>query len=105
MAGNHVFIRATQGGYVGLVHLQQGSVRVSPGDRLSAGDPLGNCGNSGNSTQPHLHIQALDGLDLETASGLPLRFVEFQQFGRSNRATPTRRQQACPDADSIISLT
>ena len=57
--GNHVIIQVAESPYyVGLVHLQRGSVQASAGDRVSAGDQIGRCGNSGNSTQPHLHIQA-----------------------------------------------
>jgi hypothetical protein len=41
-----------------LCHLQQGSIRVSPGDQVGPGDELGLVGNSGRSTEPHLHIHA-----------------------------------------------
>jgi hypothetical protein len=53
-----------------LAHLRPGSLRVRPGDRVGVGDPLGEVGNSGNTTEPHLHLQAeRDGV------GLQLRFV------------------------------
>ena len=53
-----------------LAHLRPGSLRVRPGDRVEVGDLLGEVGNSGNSSEPHLHLQAdRDGL------GLQLRFV------------------------------
>ena len=69
--GNHVIIQVTGSPYyVGLVHLQRGSVQVSPGERLRAGDQIGRCGNSGNSTQPHLHIQAMDSPDAYAAKGV-----------------------------------
>ncbi|QMU70897.1 M23 family metallopeptidase [Streptacidiphilus sp. P02-A3a] len=49
-----------------LCHLRPGSVRVRTGDRVRAGDLLGEVGNSGNSTEPHLHLQAeRDGVGLE----------------------------------------
>jgi len=41
-----------------MAHLQKGSVLVVPGDVVHAGHPIANCGNSGNTSQPHLHIQA-----------------------------------------------
>jgi murein DD-endopeptidase MepM/ murein hydrolase activator NlpD len=39
-----------------------------------AGDVLGACGNSGNSTQPHIHVQVTDSVDWPTARGLPMLF-------------------------------
>ncbi|WP_426949767.1 M23 family metallopeptidase [Ornithinimicrobium sp. W1679] len=59
---------------VALCHLRQGSLTVAPGQRLAAGQVVGRCGNSGNSTEPHLHLQALDQIDVSQATGLPLAF-------------------------------
>jgi hypothetical protein len=58
--GNHVVIFC-DGHSVQLAHLQIGTVAVNVGDRVSAGDLLGKVGNSGNTTQPHLHINAARG--------------------------------------------
>jgi len=56
-AGNHVVLDLGGGEYALLAHLQPGSVRVAKGDKLSTGDQVGRCGNSGNSSEPHLHFQ------------------------------------------------
>ena len=55
--GNHVILRC---GAVEIVvaHLRQGSLAVAPGDLVAVGDRLGEVGNSGASTEPHLHIHA-----------------------------------------------
>ena len=45
---------------VELAHLQKGSIRVTIGARLSIGQPVALVGNSGNTTEPHLHIHAVD---------------------------------------------
>ncbi|WP_423737919.1 peptidoglycan DD-metalloendopeptidase family protein [Chitinophaga caseinilytica] len=45
------------GYYVFMGHLRQGSVMVKEGDEVKTGEPLGCVGNSGFSTEPHLHIQ------------------------------------------------
>lgn len=75
ITGNHVIIEIQAGGpYVSLVHLRRGSVRVAPGQRVRAGQQVGECGNSGNSTQPHLHIQVTDSQDWENCRGLPMAF-------------------------------
>lgn len=57
--GNYVVLKCGNV-YPLLAHLQCGSVRVKVGDRVNAGDPLGNVGNSGSSLQPHLHFQVMD---------------------------------------------
>lgn len=75
---------------------------MSPGDRVSAGDQIGRCGNSGNSTQPHLHIQAMDSPDLRAAKGIPLRFEEFRQRSPQQGAPWALRRQSCPEQGSII---
>jgi len=62
------------GPFVALVHLRRGSVSVRPGDRVDAGDQVGQCGNSGNSTEPHVHVQVTDSTDWLTARGVPLAF-------------------------------
>lgn len=59
--GNHVIIRADAGFHVMLAHFQQDSIVVVPYQRVEAGTLLGNCGNSGRSPVPHLHVQVQDG--------------------------------------------
>ena len=56
-AGNTVVIETKEGLFVVFAHLRQGSVRVSEGEPVNVGDPIGEVGNSGNTTMPHLHFQ------------------------------------------------
>jgi murein DD-endopeptidase MepM/ murein hydrolase activator NlpD len=42
--------------------------------RITAGQQIAECGNSGNSTEPHLHIQLMDHPSVPLAAGLPVRF-------------------------------
>ncbi|WP_347354949.1 M23 family metallopeptidase [Intrasporangium sp.] len=74
LAGNHVVIEIGPGVLVALCHLRAGSVSVAVGQDVLAGSKVGQCGNSGNSTQPHVHVQAMDRLDPESATALPIRF-------------------------------
>src|SRR5688572_32276163 len=61
IAGNYVIIALRDKGvFVALVHLQAGSIRVALGEEVTTGRPVANCGNSGNSTQPHVHVQVMD---------------------------------------------
>jgi hypothetical protein len=57
MAGNHVMLDCG-GAWILLGHLQRGSVEVATGDPVAPGRPLGRVGNSGNTSEPHLHIHA-----------------------------------------------
>ena len=72
MAGNHVLLRCGRADIL-LAHLRRGTVRVGEGDLVSAGQFLGQVGNSGNSNVPHLHIHAqLPGPASAPLSGVPL---------------------------------
>jgi len=55
--GNHVILRCGEVDIV-LAHMRSGSVAVSPGAQVAVGERLGEVGNSGASTEPHLHIHA-----------------------------------------------
>lgn len=68
--GNHVIVDCGDV-LVELAHLQHGSVQVAAGASVSAGDPLGKIGNSGNTTEPHLHVHAVDP---KTGEGVPMSF-------------------------------
>ncbi|WP_240474275.1 M23 family metallopeptidase [Intrasporangium chromatireducens] len=69
-----MLIQMDSGIVVALCHLQRDSVCVQPGQRVRCGDAVGRCGNSGNSTEPHLHLQAFDGLDPDHARPVPITF-------------------------------
>jgi hypothetical protein len=57
LAGNHVLLDCA-GTEVLLAHFLGGSVGVAPGDQVTTGQVLGVVGNSGNTTEPHLHVSA-----------------------------------------------
>ena len=78
LSGNHVLIetRGADGevAVVVLCHLQQGSPVVRLGQSVRRGEALGRCGNSGNSTEPHVHVHAVDGRDISRARAVPISF-------------------------------
>lgn len=74
ITGNHIVLDLGDGTYAMYAHLQRGSLAVREGDRVRAGQQLARCGNSGNSTEPHVHFQLMDGPDLDTARGIPFRW-------------------------------
>ncbi len=77
--GNRVVLRLATGTYLILAHLQPGSLQVTAGDVVAAGQMLARCGNSGNTSEPHIHIHhqrqdpAVTPMNL--AEGLPLYFI------------------------------
>ena len=102
MAGKHVIIAAVDNGsYVAVVHLQAGSVDVRVGQRIDAGHPVARCGNSGNSTQPHVHVQAMDSTDLTVARGLPIEFTGFTEW-RAGEGTGAHRKFGLPQENSVV---
>lgn len=102
ITGNHVILALQEGGpYVALVHLRAGSVRARAGDAVTAGQELAECGNSGNSTQPHLHMQVMDSLDLLTARGVPMAFGNYRAWGRRGSG-PRPVSQGIPRQGEIV---
>jgi hypothetical protein len=57
MAGNRVVLDIGDGRYVLYAHMKQGSLRVQAGDLVRRGQVIGQVGDSGNSDEPHLHLQ------------------------------------------------
>jgi hypothetical protein len=76
LAGNYVIV-ATGGTCALYAHLAPGSVAVTAGQRVGAGELLGAVGHSGNSTAPHLHFQLMDSPDPLQARGIPCAFAAY----------------------------
>jgi hypothetical protein len=78
LAGNHIGIELSSKTYLLLAHLMPGSLKVAVGDQVVAGQPLAKCGNSGRTSEPHLHIhhqrQDPRKVPFGFAEGLPLFF-------------------------------
>lgn len=69
--GNHLVLRLEDGSHFVFAHLKRSSLRVAIGDTVSTGDLVAECGNTGNSTEPHLHCQRQDVANTLIAIGLP----------------------------------
>ena len=74
-AGNHIVL-ACGTARILLAHFRKGSIAVSGGEIVTAGETLGRVGNSGNSSEPHLHMHAYLGgtLDYNAGEGVPMTF-------------------------------
>ena len=75
--GNSVTLLTDKGEYIVYAHFEQGTVKVKQGDRIKRGQLLGNCGNSGNSSEPHLHLHMQDGPNMLTAVGIKVFFDQL----------------------------
>ncbi|WP_199910036.1 M23 family metallopeptidase [Paenibacillus sp. CAA11] len=83
MPGNHIYIRLDETGtYLVLAHLMKGSIKVQVGDHVAEGDLLAKVGNSGSSSEPHLHIhhqrQDPSSTSMFLSEGLPLYFRDIE---------------------------
>lgn len=85
LEGNHVILECG-GVWVVLAHLRRGSVGVSPGQDVRAGEPLGRVGSSGQSDGPHLHIHAqTPGTDAAPLGGDPVPMTFDGRLPRAQR--------------------
>jgi murein DD-endopeptidase len=86
VGGNHAIIDLGAGRYAFYAHVQPGSIRVRTGDRVRRGQVIGLVGNSGNSTEPHLHFHIVDAIAPGTstlgAEGIPYELAAFDLVGR-----------------------
>lgn len=89
-AGNYILIRHANGEHSLYAHLRHDSVKVKPGDEVKAGTPIAEAGSSGNSTEPHLHFQVIDGPDLNSARGLPVVFTGLREDWMSMKGRQLR---------------
>jgi murein DD-endopeptidase MepM/ murein hydrolase activator NlpD len=79
--GNAVTLDLGEGRYALYAHLKPGSITVQAGERVQRGQVIGELGNSGNSTGPHLHFQVMDAPSNLVANGLPYVFADFVLTG------------------------
>jgi len=79
--GNCVILDHGNSEYSLFAHMQPGSLRFKAGDRVREGEVIGLCGNSGNTSEPHLHYHLQDGPRFHDADGLPPRFFDLYVNG------------------------
>ena len=92
LLGNHVVLDLGGGAFALLAHLQHGSVAVAPAQQVRRGELLGRCGNTGNSSEPHLHFQLMDHPGVLIAAGLPFAFTGVRLEGEGAAGVPANNQ-------------
>jgi murein DD-endopeptidase MepM/ murein hydrolase activator NlpD len=91
--GNHVILDHGNGEFSFLCHFHRGTVAVKKGDGVKAGDLLGRCGNSGHSSEPHLHYHLQDSGEFGAGHGLPAPFKSYRADGKPvDRGEPVKGQ-------------
>ena len=98
--GNCVVIQHREGEVSVLAHLKQGSIVVKVNDNVKRGQLLGKCGNSGNSSEPHLHYHLQNAAVLQDGLGIKCVFQKVVVTRNGKAETPT---SFSPEKGQIIS--
>jgi Peptidase family M23 len=113
VAGNHVNLDLGGGVFAMYAHLQPGSIRVKVGDRVTVGQVIGLVGNTGNSSEPHLHFQLMNHNNPLGSEGLPYTFATFYVAGKMasdgdsfklDRTAPEARHGEIPLENEIVNF-
>jgi len=94
IGGNHVVVDIGHGKYAFYGHMIPHSIKVKIGDTVTGGQVLGKLGNSGNSSEPHLHFHIVDGPSPLGANGLAYGFDRFS----------VREAETIPDKNEEIHM-
>jgi murein DD-endopeptidase MepM/ murein hydrolase activator NlpD len=81
--GNTVVIRTMNNEYLYFAHFKQQSIKVTQGQKVKQGQLLGLCGNSGNSSEPHLHFHIQNVEDMNAATGVKCYFDKLIVNGQT----------------------
>jgi len=83
MPGNTVIIRTENKEYLFFAHFKQHTIKVKEGQSVKQGQFLGECGNSGNSSEPHLHFHIQNVENMNVATGVKCYFDKLIVNGQS----------------------
>jgi hypothetical protein len=75
--GNHVVVEHDDDTWAAYAHLRRGSASVRAGQRVQAGQQLAQVGNTGNTSEPHLHVQLMDRAQPTAAAGVPMNWPDL----------------------------
>lgn len=77
--GNYVIIKHNENEYSIIGHLKKNSIEVNIGDEITEKQIVGRCGNSGNSSEPHIHFQISNKPNLYSSQSLKINFENKQE--------------------------
>jgi murein DD-endopeptidase MepM/ murein hydrolase activator NlpD len=109
IGGNHVIMQIGDRLFAFYAHMQPGSLRVKVGDHVRRGQVLGVLGNSGNSTEPHLHFDLCDASSMLACEGMPYALAAFEVQGKGwgwksseSKAAPEKREMEIPLEGDVV---
>jgi hypothetical protein len=115
IGGNHVIMKIGDGLFAFYAHIQPGSLRVKVGDRVHRGQVIGLVGNTGNSTEPHLHFHICNASSMLACEGLPYAFASFEAQGvgeveaadkiwkpSESHAAPVKHEMEIPTEKEVV---
>ncbi|MBT8263395.1 MAG: peptidoglycan DD-metalloendopeptidase family protein, partial [Bacteroidia bacterium] len=95
--GNAVILKTSNDEYIFYAHFEIGTIKVEKGQIVKKGQYLGNCGNSGNSSEPHLHLHIQDGPDIYSDVGAKCYFESILVNGEvKTDYSPVRLEVIAP---------
>lgn len=81
LTGNNVIIKSDRNEYILIAHFKMNSILVQKGDKIKLGQVIGKAGNSGNSSEPHLHLHIMDSPRLKEGEGIKCYFKKLKVNG------------------------
>ncbi len=100
LAGNTITLDVGGGQFAYYMHLQPGSVRVKTGDRVRRGQAIARIGNSGDSREPHLHLEVTDSPRFLAGEGVPY-LIDSYRAKSADGAWQVRRREL-PLKDMLV---
>ncbi|MGC0250289.1 M23 family metallopeptidase [Pseudactinotalea sp. Z1748] len=97
--GNHVIVAHDDGTFAAYAHLRRDSA-IALGSPVVAGDVIGQVGNTGNTSMPHLHVQLMDRANVDAAAGLTM---VWPQITRAGDLDPTFEKYAREPTSAALS--
>jgi murein DD-endopeptidase len=109
IGGNHVITDMGNGLYAFYAHMQPGSLRVKVGDKVHRGQVLGLLGNTGNSSEPHLHFDICNASSMLACEGFPYAFASFEVVGKGDgwkssdsHSAAVKHEMEIPTEDEVV---
>jgi hypothetical protein len=75
--GNYIMLKHNENEYSTIAHIMPKSILVAAGQKVKQGEIIARCGNSGNTSEPHIHFQIQDGKNFFASAGLPIQFNDI----------------------------
>jgi murein DD-endopeptidase len=109
IGGNHVITDMGNGLYAFYAHMQPGTLRVKVGDKVHRGQVLGLLGNTGNSSEPHLHFDICNASSMLACEGFPYAFASFEVVGKGegwkssdSHEAAVKHEMEIPTEDEVV---